>query len=406
MKRKMTNGKRCLAGVLVMIMTLSLCACGSSKEKVTLSIWAAEAKSEYVEQVIKSFQDLHSDEIELVYHVSHEEENTCKETILSNVEGAADIFSFADDQLDELKEAGALLAIPTDPNTALKSFGGSDSVAWESVVRDGKMYAYPDTANGYFLYYNKQYYDENDITSLDRMVQIAGNSHKTFTMDLSSGWYLYSFFQGAGLELHVDESGQKNICNWAEDARGLQVTKAIAKLAVQTGFKSLTDEDFIRGVQNGKIIAGVNGAWNSDKIRRAWGANFAAAKLPSYRLGDEEVQMASFTGYKVIGINAHTQYPEWCQRLVEYLTSKENQILEFEKTGEVPANLDVAEDDAVKESPAVKALSDQSHYATLQRVAPSYWDASGKLGIALGSGNPDKKPLKELLNNAVEEIIS
>lgn len=406
---KLTGGKlkRWVAGASTMVMALCLCACGSEREKITLSIWVAEAKTELMEQVMQKFCDIHKDEVEIEYQISNEEEDTCKETVLRNIEGAADLYSFADDQLDELKAAGALLEIPVDAETALQPFGGNGSVAYESVVRDGKMYAYPETANGYFLFYNTKYIKDSDADSLDRMVQIAGNSHKIIAMDLSSGWYLYSFFSGAGLTLHTDESGQKNLCNWADedtDISGFEVTKSIAKLAVKTGFKSMTDEDFVRGAQSGKVIAGINGAWNAGKIKRAWGANYAAAKLPTYRLGDEEVQMGSFTGYKVVGINAHTKYPEWCRKLAEFLTNKDNQILEYEKTEEVPANLEVVNEDAIKDAPAVKALSDQSRFATLQRVAPSYWDASSKFGITIGSGNPDKKNLKTLLKDMVDEI--
>ena len=396
-----------IAGASLLAMTLSLCACEQEREKVTLSIWTAEAKTDLMEKLVSRFCELHKDEVNIEYRISNEEENTCKETVLNNIEGAADIYSFADDQLDELKDAGALLAIPVDTKAAIQPFGGEDSVAYESVVRDGKMYAYPESANGYFMFYNKKYFDENDVRSLDRMVEMAGNIHKRVTMDLSSGWYLYSFFRGAGLSLHTDESGQKNVCDWMDEDKdhpGLEVAKAIAKLAVQTGFKSMTDDDFVRGAQSGKVIAGINGAWNAGKIKRAWGANYAAVQLPTYRLGDEDVQMGSFTGYKVIGINAYTKNPTWCQKLVEFITDKDNQVLEYEMTEEVPANLEVVSDDAIKDAPAVKALSDQSRFATLQRVAPSYWDASGKFGIILGSGNPDKKSLKVLLREMVNEI--
>ena len=36
------------------------------------------------------------------------------------------------------------------------------------------MYAYPLTAdNGYFLYYNKAYFSEEDVQSLDRILELA-----------------------------------------------------------------------------------------------------------------------------------------------------------------------------------------------------------------------------------------
>ena len=391
---------------LSFLMLLSFCACGK-KEEVIVSVWTPEAKYDMMVEFMQEFAELHEDEIDLKYSVSREEEDTCKETVLADVDGAADIFPFPDDQLDELKEAGALLEISDDPLNILKPFGGEGSVAYKSVVRDQKLYAYPETANGYFLYYNKKYLSEKDVTSMERMVQIAGNINKKVTMDLCSGWYLFSFFKGAGLKLELDETGQKNICDWDSKKKwvtGLEVARAIADLAVQRGFKSMDDDEFIRGVQSDKVIAGVNGAWNAEKVLRAWGTGYAATKLPTFRAGHTDLQMGSYAGYKVLGINAKTKYPEWCRKIVEFIVSKDNQIKEFEKTGEVPANLEVAEDKRVKDAPAVKALSDQSKFAELQRVAPSYWDAAGKFGITLASGNPDKKNISVLLYSMVRDI--
>ena len=406
MKKAAYKMRKTVSIMLAFLVLLSFCACGK-KEEITISVWTPEAKYEMMTGFMEEFAKLHEDEVDLKFSISREEEDTCKETVLADIDGAADIFPFADDQLDELKDAGALLEIDADPASALAAFGGTDSVAYDSVVRDGKMYAYPETANGYFLYYNKKYLSDEDVTSLDRMIQIAGNMNKKIAMDLSSGWYLYSFFKGAGLTLKVDESGKKNICDWdSSNSRitGREVTEAIAELAVKRGFKSMDDEQFVKSVQNDKVIAGINGAWNAEKILHAWGAGYAATKLPTFKVGTAEVQMGSFAGYKVLGINAKTKYPEWCKRIVEFIVSKDNQIKEFEKTGEVPANLEVADDEKIKEAPAVKALSEQSKYAELQRVAPSYWDAASKFGITLASGNPDKKNLNSLLYGMVKDI--
>ena len=406
MKRVSYRFRKTVSVTLTFLMLFSFCACGK-KEEITISIWTPEAKYDMMQDFMQEFAKLHEDEMDLKFLISREEEDTCKETVLADINGAADIYPFADDQLDELKEAGALLEIDADPASALAPFGGVDSVAYDSVVRDGRMYAYPETANGYFLYYNKKYLSEEDVKSLEKMIQIAGNINKKISIDLTSGWYLYSFFRGAGLTLKADETGQKNICDWdASDKSitGKEVAETIAKLAVKRGFKSMDDDEFIRSVQNDKVIAGVNGAWNAEKILHAWGVGYAATKLPTFKVGTSEVQMGSFAGYKVIGINAKTKYPELCDEIVRFIVSKDNQIKEFEKTGEVPANLEVADDVKVKNAPAVKALSEQSKYADLQRIGPNYWDAASKFGITLASGNPDKKNIAVLLYSMVKDI--
>ena len=400
--------KKAITGALLLFLCCLCVACGGQKEKVTLSIWASEAKRDMMDKFMKDFVEIHKDEADIEYKISKEEEDTCRETLTANPEGAPDIFAFADDQLDDLKELGVLHVFKKDAAKALESFGGENSVAYESVVRERKLYAYPETGNGYFLYYNKKFFGDEDIKSLERMVQIAGDSNKKVTMDLGSGWYLYSFFKGAGLELKLDDTAQKNICNWNATTgvthTGLSVAKALSGICAKRGFVSLSDDDFVERVKDGSVVAGINGAWNADNIKKAWGDDYGAAKLPTFEVDGQPVQMASFMGYKVLGVGANTKYPEWAEKFVEYVTSKDNQVVEFETTGEVPANHEVEELDSVKDDPAVIALSKQSEFATLQRVAAPFWDASGKFGASIASGNPDKQDLQHLLDDMVKGI--
>ena len=57
--------------------------------------------------------------------------------------------------------------------------------------------------------------------------------------------------------------------------------------------------------------------WNAVTVEEAWGSGFGAAKLPSYTCGGTQVQMASFSGYKLIGVNAYSKQREWAARLAE-----------------------------------------------------------------------------------------
>ncbi len=41
--------------------------------------------------------------------------------------------------------------------------------------------------------------------------------------------------------------------------------------------------------------------------------------------------MSSFTGYKMMGVNAYSKYPEWAAKLADWLTNEENQTIRFEE---------------------------------------------------------------------------
>lgn len=384
--------------------------CGKEKEeipKVKISIWADERYYSMLQEELNEFKKMHADEAEFEFTLSMEGEGTCKDTIMMNPDRAPDIFSFADDQLEDLYNNNILLEITQNTDRITEAVGGEKSGAASASMRDGKLYAYPVTAgNGYFLYYNTDYITENDIQTMDGLLTAARKNGRKISMDFSSGWYLYSFFKGAGLDVYDD--GDINFCSWnAENTtpyKGVDVANAILDIANDKGFVSLDDAAFIKGVQDGTVIAGVNGAWNSDIVKKTWGERFAACKLPTYTISGKQEQMCSFTGYKLMGISNKTEYPEYCMELAEYLTNEKNQIKRFEQTGECPADLKAASDKKVQSSPAVVALAEQSVYGFTQNIADQFWDASGRFGIILAAGNPDGKDLQELLDETKNSI--
>lgn len=403
-----------VAAVLgLVLLGLSGCQVLQSKPLPTIKLsvwWSDEDDRELIYETIEAFQKEHEKEAVFEVTVSTESVLTLRETVLANPSAAADIYMFADDQFEVLRSVGALLEITENADSVIAANGGVENGACRAAMHDGKLYAYPVTAgNGYFLYYNSAYFTEEDIKDLDRIVEISARNGKKTTMDYSSGWYIYSFFRGAGLELGVNEDGVTNYCNWnTTDAKytGVDVAGAMLSLATRDGFICCNDDGFLSGVKDGSIIAGINGAWNVETVKKAWGENFAAAKLPCYTLAGDKVQMYSFSGYKMLGVNAYSENSSWAMKLAEYISSEEVQIKRFEIIGECPSNVNAASSPVVRSAPAVAALSEQSRYADTQRVADTYWNPSYIFGITLAGGNPDHKELQELLDIMVNGITA
>lgn len=410
---KLSFFKKITALILVSVLFIPT-GCGQQETGelpvVKLSVWTDERNGELIEEIIGEFKEEYASQAQFDVTVSEESEVTCKETVLANPQEAADIYTFADDQLEELWRAGALLEITEDTDAVIEENGGEQSGACRAAMRQGKLVAYPETAgNGYFLYYNSAYFNEEDVKSLDRILEISAAAGKKTAMEFSSGWYIYSFFKGAGLELGCNEDGITNYCNWnAADTEitGVQVAQAMMDIANHPGFYSCSDNLFVSGVQDGSIIAGINGAWNATVVEKAFGENYAAAKLPEYTVGGKQVQMCSFAGYKLVGVNAYTENPQWAMKLARMITNEENQLKRFEDTGECPSNVNAAASDEIKASPAVAALAEQSKYGYTQSVADSFWDPSSIFGITIAGGNADNQDLQMLLDDMVEEITS
>lgn len=378
----------------------------NKEQIVNLSVWGAEEDQALLQKMIDSFQKEHEGEAKFDIKLTPVGEGECKETALTNVAECADVFSFADDQLRALAAAGVLKPIENAAQIKEENMEGAVNAA---TIGDS-LYAYPLTSdNGYFMFYNKKYFKDSDLKTLDGMLQVAANNGKYITMDWNSGWYLYSFFGNTGLEMELNDDGITNHCNWNTtkgDIKGVDLAKALIDIARNPGFKNGNDEVLANGAKDGSVIAGISGVWQGSKLKEAWGDDYAAVKLPTYTCNGKQIQMGSYVGYKMIGVNSYSPNKEWAAKLAEWITSQENQELRFKERGQGPANIKAADSDEVKNDAAIMALIDQSQYGDLQRVGGRYWVPMAEFGMRIVDGKIDEKELQQEMDSLVEQITA
>lgn len=354
----------------------------------------------------ESFKTQYSSEASINIEVGILGEVDSKDTVLSDVEGSADVFSFADDQVRTFVAAGALS--PVVNADTVKSENMASAVEAASV--NGTLFAYPTTAdNGYFMYYNKAYFSDSDVTSLDRMLEVAKENNKKITMDLTSAWYFYSFFGQSGMELGLNDDGVTNYCNWnATDTavKGVDVAESLIDIAAHEGFLCGNDEVLVEGAQKDTVIAGISGVWLSGNLSKAWGNNLGAVKLPAYTCAGKQVQMGSFCGYKMVGVNAYSDNVEWAHKLAQWISNEQNQTIRFQMRGQGPSNIKAAASPEVSASPAIQAVIAQSEFGELQLVGPSYWEPVGTFGSDLAEGAIKKDDLQTTMDKLVAEITA
>ena len=375
---------------------------------VDLAVWAAEEDQDMVNGWCREFAGKYP-EVTFNFSVGVESESTAKDTLLTDVEAGPDVYSFAGDQLTDLVNAGALQEVSIDMDKIIADCGGMESGAIQAAVKDGKLYAYPATAdNGYFMFYNKEYFTEDDVKSMDAMLAKAADAGKLVSMQYDSGWYNLSFFLGAGFNLKANDDGSTD-CDWngkSEDGyEGVDVVQAMLDIASNPGFKSLQDAEFATGVADGTVIAGVNGTWNAELAAATWGDNYAATQLPTFTCAGDQVQMGSVAGYKLFGVNPYSKNVGWAMLLAEYFTDYDQQLERFELRGAGPANAEAAKSEVVLANPAIAALAAQSQFAVLDGCeGGNYWTPTETFGAIIANGNPDGTDLQELLDNLVDAV--
>lgn len=79
----------------------------ASGETIKLTLWGAEEDQNLLKELVGKFEDTYSN-YKFDIAIGVESESTAKDTVLTDIEAAADVYSFASDQLADLVKAGAL----------------------------------------------------------------------------------------------------------------------------------------------------------------------------------------------------------------------------------------------------------------------------------------------------------
>lgn len=371
---------------------------------VSLRVWGAEEDADLVNQIISGFTSQYAGQATFDITFEAHSEANCKDDILGDVINAPDVFTFADDQLMALVASGVLKKVSNDSEISSRNLAAASDAA--SI--NGTLYAYPLTAdNGYFLFYNKKYISDEDVQTMDGLLAAANKAGKQIFMEMTSGWYMYSFFGNTDMKIGLNDDGISTYCNWNAtytDITGVDVAEAMMKIGTNPAFAATSDAGFTAGAADGTFVAGVSGVWDENAIKEAWGEDYAATKLPTYTVKGQQLQMSSYAGYKLVGVNSYSPNAAWAAKFADWMTNEQNQTLRFTMRGQGPSNTNASSSGEVGESKAIKALQEQAPYSSLQRVGGTYWGAATTFGEAMNAGNPSGKSLQVLLNEMVTEI--
>ncbi|WMJ23226.1 extracellular solute-binding protein [Paludicola sp. MB14-C6] len=371
----------------------------AKNETVTLKVWGPQEEQKLLTEMAEEFKKAHPNK---TYNISFGvvAEGDAQTKYSEDPQAAADVFMFENGQTNALVSSGGLYEI-TRNKEAVVSANSEGSIDAASVK--GKLYAYPMTAdNGYFLYYDKSIISEDAVKSVDGILAAADKAGKKFLFDMSNGWYIASFFLGAGCTMSLENG--KQVLDFNND-KGVAAGEAIKALTANKSFLT-GDDPVITGGMGDTIAAAVTGTWNAAAIKEKLGANFAATKLPTFTMNGNQVQLGSFAGYKLVGVNALTKAPVDAMDFAEFITNEANQAKRFKARAIGPSNKKIADSAEVKANIPLAALALQSKFATPQNsVSDKFWAPAEAFGTAMESKDYSKS-IKEMLDAMVAQIQS
>ena len=311
-------------------------------------------------------------------------ESDAKDTVLQDPASAADVYMFANDQIADLVDAGALTKLGGDAAEYVKS-SNSEAMA-ATVTYNGDIYGVPYTSNTWFMYYDKRVFSEDDVKSLDTMLE---KGKVSFPFD--NGWYLASFYAANGCTIFGDGTDASKGYDFGGD-NAVAVTKYIVDLFNNKNFVMDNKDGSLglAGLKDGSVNAYFNGNWNYDAVVKNLGEeNVGVAALPTINVDGKDCQLKAFLGSKAIGVNPNCKNQEVAVKLAAYLGSEDAQLKHFELRKQAPVNTTLASNEEVAKDAVAAAMANVATNCSIaQPIIPmqAYWDAATPFGDAFVHG--------------------
>lgn len=355
--------KKCLAtllaGTVLATAVLGGCSDGSVSadgevQKIRLMVWApsedqSKDSGEWLQTCCEMFNEAHPEwDISFVYGVA--DEATAATSIAQDPEAGADVFMYANDTITTLVDAKAVAKFGGIYEQEIRDTSSETIV--NSLTIDGYLYGVPFTTNTWYMFYDKSVFSEEDVKSLDAMLEKG-----VVSFPFTNSWYLPAFYLANGCTLFEDGTVEEAGVDFAGEKAEV-ITDYLIDLLSNPNFVVDADGSGMAGLRDGSISAIFTGSWDASSIQEILGDNMGVVALPTFNLNGEEKQMLAYAGSKAIGVNATSENMVAAIQLAIFLGSADAQMLHYQLRNVVPCNTELLQDPVITSDELVIAQND------------------------------------------------
>lgn len=383
---------------MAVLLCASLAACGGgsssggsssggSKETqaaevvdVSVTVWGpqedqSDDNGKWLQTQCDAFNEAHP-EWNITFNYGVCSEGDAKTNIGTDPSAGADVYLFANDQIPDLIKTGGIAELGGSTVDNIKANNSETTV--NTVTYDGSVYGVPFTGNTWFMYYDKSVFSEDDIKSLDAMLE---KGKVAFPLDNS--WYIAAFYVANGCTLFGADGGDAAAGFDFSGEKGAQVTDYLVDLVANPNFANGDVGT------NADAKAFFSGTWDYQKAVDAYGENLGIAPAPSITINGELKQMKAFAGSKAVGVNPagalYAEHPEVAVALAAYLGGTEAQQAHYDLRNIIPTDTNITVDDALAQA-QMDTMSYASIVQPLQADMGNYWSPAESMGKELVAG--------------------
>ena len=374
-----------------------------TEEKVsaTVTVWGPQEdqsseNGEWLQTQCDSFAKQHP-EWDLTFKFGVCSEGDAKTNVGTDPSAAADVYLFANDQIPDLIKANGIAELGGSTVEEMKKNNSATTV--NTVTYNGSVYGYPFTANTWFMYYDKSVFSDEDIKSLDAMLE---KGKVAFPLDNS--WYIAAFYVANGCTLFGEDGGNADAGIDFSGDKAVAVTNYLVDLVANKNFAN----GDVGTVSDAKAF--FSGTWDYQKAVDAYGDNVGIAQLPAITIDGQQKLMKSFAGSKAVGVNPATalyaEHPEIAVALAAWLANTGSQQMHYDLRNIIPTdnNIDVGDDALAKAQ--MDTMANTSVVQPLQDGMGQYWTPAQSMGeeIVKGTVTHDNAAEKtEAMNKSMNE---
>ena len=382
--------KKIIAMLLACLMIVGLFAgCGKKAEEITLTVWGPQADqgengNGWLQEQCNAFAAAHP-EYKITFQYGVCGEGDAATMVGKDPSAAADVFFYANDQIGTLLQANALAQFGGEFAEEIKK-NNSDTMISSVTFTDGGIYGVPFTPNSWFMYYNKSVFTEEDIKSLETMLEKG-----KVGFNLGDAWYFASFYVANGGTLFGENFSDAAAGIQFGGANGEAVTNYLVDLVANPNFVVDNNNEVAVGLmKEGKCDAFFSGTWKAEAAKEALGENYAAAQLPTITINGEAKQLRAFAGSKCIGVNPNCKNQKAALQLALFLGSKDAQLAHYKNGNIAPCHPELAADPTIAADVAVAALINGiANSSVLQPTIAemgNYWAPAGNMASEIING--------------------
>lgn len=346
---------------------------------VSLTVWSPQEDQDtgWLKQQCEAFNAAHPEwNVTFTYGVCPEGE--AKDTVKNDVEGSADVYMLANDNIPDLVSCNGLAEIGGSYLDEINATNSESVVS--SVTYNDAVVAFPFTTNTWFMYYDTSVFTEDDIKSLDTMLEKGKVS-----FPVTNSWYIASFYAANGCTLFDDGTKADAGIDFGGD-KGAAVTNYLVDLVANPNFVNDADGAGIAGLRDKSVNAIFSGSWDAESVEEALGENMGVAALPTINVDGQDQQMKSFMGSKAIGVNPNAADMEVAMSLAAYLTNEESQLAHYEMRNVLPSNTNIDVSDNAIAQAVAEVMKNTSIVQPLVSEMGNYWSPAENMGKAIFAG--------------------